>query len=117
MVAAAAPAGHAPPPVTRWDKHAIKSELGRRGLTLLGVARVAGLEPSATRVALLRRHYAGEAAIAAALGVAPAELWPERYPPSAPSVIPSLPVPRTTRARTQPNDRRRRRSRRNSVGV
>lgn len=110
MVAAAAPAGHAPPPVTRWDKHAIKSELGRRGLTLLGVARVAGLEPSATRVALLRRHYAGEAAIAAALGVAPAELWPERYPPSAPSVIPSLSVPRAPcaghRRRSSPKRRR-----------
>lgn len=63
----------------RWDRHAIKAAVYRRGLTLDGLARRSGLEPSACRVALLRRHSAGEAAIAAALGVDPAVLWPERY--------------------------------------
>lgn len=66
-----------------WDRHAIKAALYRRGVTLIGLARAAGIEPSATRTALLRRNRPGEAAIAAALGVAPAELWPERYPPSS----------------------------------
>jgi len=64
----------------RWDRHAIKAEIGRRGSSLLAIARDAGLEPSSTRVALRRRHPAGEEAIAAFLGVDPAVLWPERYP-------------------------------------
>lgn len=65
------------------DKHAIKAELARRGLTLVAVARQAGIERSGPGVALLRRHFAGEAAIAAALGTAPEALWPERYVPGA----------------------------------
>lgn len=62
-----------------WDRHAIKAEIHRRGLTLVGIARANGLEPSACRVALRRHNSAGERAIAAALGVEPAALWPERY--------------------------------------
>lgn len=62
-----------------WDRHAIKAEVHRRGASLLAIARKAGLEPSSTRVALVRRHTAGEQAIADFLGVNPAELWPERY--------------------------------------
>lgn len=64
----------------RWDRHAIKAEIGRRGSSLIAIAREAGLEPSATRVALHRRHPAGEAAIAAFLAIDPAVLWPGRYP-------------------------------------
>lgn len=63
----------------RLDRHAIKAEVHRRGMTLLGIARTAGLEPSACRVALRRRNHRGEQAIAAALGVEPSVLWPERY--------------------------------------
>ena len=63
----------------QWDRHAIKAEVHRRGLTLIGIAREAGLEPSACGVALRRRNVLGERAIAAALGVEPSVLWPERY--------------------------------------
>lgn len=63
----------------RWDRHAIKAEVHRRGMTLIGIARAAGLEPSACKVALRRRNFGGEAAIAAALGVDPSVLWPGRY--------------------------------------
>ncbi|MCX5512239.1 transcriptional regulator [Kaistia algarum] len=62
-----------------WDRHAIKAEVHRRGGTLVEIARENGLEPSSTKVALRRRHRAGEKAIAAFLGVDPADLWPERY--------------------------------------
>jgi Ner family transcriptional regulator len=62
-----------------FDRHAIKAEVHRRGLTLVGIARSAGLEPSACKVALRRRNHGGERAIAAALGVEPSVLWPERY--------------------------------------
>ena len=63
----------------RWDRHAIKAEVHRRGATLVSIARECGIEPSSTKVALRRRHRPGEQAIAALLGVEPAELWPERY--------------------------------------
>lgn len=63
----------------RWDRHAIKAEVHRRGSTLVDIARRSGIEPSSTKVALRRTNRAGERAIAAFLGVEPAELWPERY--------------------------------------
>lgn len=62
-----------------WDRHAIKAEVHRRGLTLVGIARANDLEPSACKVALRRRNYAGERALAEALEMDPAALWPERY--------------------------------------
>lgn len=62
-----------------WDRHAIKAEVHRRGFTLIGIARAAGIEPSACSVALARRNIRGEHAIAAAFGVEPSVLWPERY--------------------------------------
>jgi len=65
-----------------WDRYAIVAEIHRRGLTLVGLAQAAGLEPSACKVAVLRRNYAGERAIADALGIEPAVLWPDRYPVS-----------------------------------
>ena len=62
-----------------WDRWAIKAAIHRRGETLTGLARQAGIDPSACRVALLRRHEAGELAIAQFLGVHPWLLWPSRY--------------------------------------
>ncbi|MEW6124141.1 MAG: helix-turn-helix domain-containing protein [Pseudomonadota bacterium] len=63
----------------RWDRHTIKAEVHRAGTTLTAIAIAAGLDPSACRSALVRRHIAGEAALAAYLGVAVEILWPERY--------------------------------------
>jgi Ner family transcriptional regulator len=61
------------------DRHAIKAEIHRRGGTLTGIAATAGLDGSTVRQALSRRMPAGEAAIAAFLGVSPSDLWPDRY--------------------------------------
>ncbi|WP_026363025.1 helix-turn-helix domain-containing protein [Methylopila sp. M107] len=71
----------------RWDRHAIRAAVHRAGSTLSAVAREAGLEGSACRVALNRRHPAGEAALAQFLNVSPQILWPGRYPskPASPS--------------------------------
>lgn len=63
-----------------WDRHAIKAEVHRRGLTLVGIARAARLEPSACKVALRRRNFAGEKALSEALGLELTVLWPDRYP-------------------------------------
>ena len=62
-----------------WDKHEIKAEVQRKGATLTGIAKQAGLESSACRVALCRRNFSGELALAAFLGVDPGVLWPDRY--------------------------------------
>lgn len=67
----------------RLDQHDIRAAIRRSGWTLTGIARAAGLEESACRVALIRRHRAGERAIAEHLSMSPAELWPERYPSSS----------------------------------
>ncbi|WP_020185909.1 helix-turn-helix domain-containing protein [Methylopila sp. 73B] len=64
----------------RWDKHAIKAAVHRRGETLKSLSEKDGLEPSSCKVALHRRNRAGEMAISRFLGVAPSELWPTRYP-------------------------------------
>lgn len=63
----------------RWDRHAIKVEVSRKGTTLRAISLAAGLDPSACSAALSRRHFAGEHALAAFLGVAPEVLWPDRY--------------------------------------
>lgn len=76
------------------DRHAIIAEIHRRGSSLRKLALAAGLEPSACRVALHRRHRAGERVIADELGISPATLWPDRYPSS------SLGEPTPTKARS-----------------
>lgn len=64
-----------------WDKYAIRAEVHRRGSTLTKIAMTAGLEASACRVALVRRNYAGEKALATFLAIHPSRLWPDRYSP------------------------------------
>jgi Ner family transcriptional regulator len=78
------------------DRHAIKAEIHRRGSSLSAIARDAGLDDSTTRKALRERMPAGEAAIAAFLGVSPSDLWPDRYaacpsPTSHTATTPGLP--------------------------
>lgn len=65
----------------RWDKHAIKAEVHRRGATLTQIAVEAGLEESACRAALIRTHKPAEQALSAFLGVDVTQLWPDRYLP------------------------------------
>ena len=71
------------PPVM-WDRHAIKAEVHRRETTLTAIALAAGLDPSACRSALVRRHIAGEQALADFLGVRPEKIWPDRYAKPSP---------------------------------
>lgn len=65
--------------VRRWDRHEIKAELGRRGLTLTGVALDAGLYASACRAALHGGSFAGALALSKALEVPVDLLFPDRY--------------------------------------
>lgn len=66
------------------DRHEIKAEVHRRGTTLGALARAAGIDESACRSALIRRHLAGEQAIAQFLGCNAEDIWPERYAKPSP---------------------------------
>ncbi|HQS09518.1 MAG TPA: helix-turn-helix domain-containing protein [Xanthobacteraceae bacterium] len=72
-----------PAPVV-MDRHEIRAEVHRRETTLTAIAVAANLNPSACRSALVRRHLAGEQALAAFLGVPPEKIWPERYAKPSP---------------------------------
>ena len=59
-----------------WDKHAILAEVKRRGITLTGIARDAGLYDSACRQGLMGGSRPGAQAIADALGTPFEDLFP-----------------------------------------
>ncbi|QRG10245.1 helix-turn-helix domain-containing protein (plasmid) [Xanthobacter dioxanivorans] len=67
-----------------WNKNSIRAEVQRRGSNLTAIATAAGIDPSACRSALVRRHLAGERAIAEFLGLQPEALWPTRYSKPSP---------------------------------
>lgn len=62
-----------------WDRFSIKAEVHRRNASLTQIATDAGLDSSACRSALIRRHFSGEKALADFLNLEPSDLWPERY--------------------------------------
>ena len=62
-----------------WDRYAIKAEVERRGLTLTGIARSAGLHEGACRQGLIGNSRAGAEAVADALGLPFRELFPTLY--------------------------------------
>ena len=63
------------------DKNPIEIRylLNQAGLTFADVDRDFGLKSGMARTASRYPHRAGETAIAKALGVKPADLWPSRY--------------------------------------
>ena len=63
----------------KWDRHAIKAEIHRRGMTLTRLAQQAGVESSACRAALIRPNIRGERIISDFLGIPRHILWPDRY--------------------------------------
>ncbi|TFF20507.1 hypothetical protein E3C22_16490 [Jiella endophytica] len=63
-------------PPAQWDRHSIKAEIHRRGMSLSGIARDAGLPESACRLALMGMNRKGADAIAAALGIPFDTLFP-----------------------------------------
>ncbi|MBW8320041.1 unnamed protein product [Ciceribacter sp. T2.26MG-112.2] len=63
----------------KWDRHQINAEIRRRGMTLTGIARDAGLYDSACRAGIIGASRAGAEAIAKALDVPFRELFPDSY--------------------------------------
>ncbi|MDX7992947.1 helix-turn-helix domain-containing protein [Xenorhabdus littoralis] len=62
-----------------WHSADIIAELKKRGTTLSEVSRAAGLASSTLANALQRHWPKGERLIAAALELAPEDIWPSRY--------------------------------------
>jgi Ner family transcriptional regulator len=63
-----------------WPAERIKSAIVSKKLTMRKIAIEAGLDPSAVSVAIRRPWAAAQIAIAKAIGVSPATIWPSRYP-------------------------------------
>ena len=62
-----------------WHPEDIKAAVRKKGITLADVARRAGLNGAALRIALVLPRAEAERAIADALGVHPMMIWPSRY--------------------------------------
>ena len=62
-----------------WDRHAIKAEIARRGLTMEAIAKRAGLESSQVRHGLRGNNRNGAMAIARALGMSFRVLFRDSY--------------------------------------
>ena len=63
----------------KWDRQAIVAEVHRRGMTLTGIAKDAGLYASACRSGLIGSSRKGAEAIARAIDVPFRELFPDSY--------------------------------------
>ncbi|GAA0600312.1 helix-turn-helix domain-containing protein [Paenochrobactrum glaciei] len=63
----------------KWDRHEILAEIRRRGMTLTGIARDAGLYSSACRAGMIGASRPGAEAIATALDVPFRDLFPDSY--------------------------------------
>jgi Ner family transcriptional regulator len=68
-----------PPPPADWHPADVLAALKKRGHSLAGLSVAHGYHPTAAGKALKRPWPALEAIIAAALGLAPPEIWPSRY--------------------------------------
>lgn len=64
----------------KWDPFDVKAEVQRRGLTMTGIAKNAGLYEGACRQGLIGNSRAGAQAIADALAIPFRELFPTLYP-------------------------------------
>lgn len=64
----------------KWDRHSIKAELHRRGMTMKALAVMEGITPGQFAHVWKRPVRRAENALAKFLGVPAKELFPDRYP-------------------------------------
>ncbi|WP_153769257.1 helix-turn-helix transcriptional regulator [Labrenzia sp. CE80] len=67
-------------PPNGWDKHSIKAELHRQGMTLAKLAELEGMTPNSFSHVWTRPVRKAEKAISDFLELPLKELWPGRYP-------------------------------------
>ncbi|HTQ14047.1 MAG TPA: helix-turn-helix domain-containing protein [Rhizomicrobium sp.] len=74
-----------PKPLSGWHAEDVKAAIRKKGTTLTELAAEYGYSESYLRGTLIRRRVHGEQIIATFLGVAPADIWPDRYAARKPS--------------------------------
>lgn len=62
-----------------WHREDIKAAVAKQRETFASLAAKHGLKSTTVRQALDRPYLSAERIIAEAIGVAPEEIWPERY--------------------------------------
>ena len=62
-----------------WEKEYLKYRVRQQCGTFRALAKQAGVIPEYLSLTLIRPQPKGEGIIARAVGVSPAEIWPERY--------------------------------------
>jgi Ner family transcriptional regulator len=67
------------PKTADWHPADVLAALKKRGKSLSGLSRAHGYHATAAGKALKRHWPAMEALIAAELGLAPEDIWPDRY--------------------------------------
>jgi Ner family transcriptional regulator len=67
------------PPATDWHPADVLAALKKRGHSLAGLSVANGYHPTAAGKALKQPWPAMERLVAAAIGMAPQEIWPSRY--------------------------------------
>jgi len=64
----------------KWDQYSIKAEVQRKGWSLTGLAKAAGLYESACRQGIIGNSRRGAEVVSEALGIPFRELFPTLYP-------------------------------------
>lgn len=63
-----------------WHPADVVAALRKAGWSLRRLSKARGYTPGVLANALRRPYFAAEIAIAQAIGVGPADIWPSRYP-------------------------------------
>lgn len=69
------------PPAADWHPEDIKAAVRKTGVSLDALGRDNGYARGSLRMALTKPWPAGQAIIAARIGVPPQQIWPSRYDP------------------------------------
>lgn len=80
-----------------WHAEDVKAALRKRGVTLSELSRALGLRTDSCRKTLARPWPRCERAIARVLGVAPSEIWPDRYDADGRPLRSGAPLPERRR--------------------
>jgi Ner family transcriptional regulator len=83
-----------------WSPNAIKAGLRENGFTVAALSRQIGVTPQSVRLAMeVRFSAAVEIAIAKAVGLPAAEIWPSRYRHDGSRILLRPPVAKSQRCR------------------
>ncbi|NBN76777.1 transcriptional regulator [Microvirga tunisiensis] len=88
----------------KWDRHSIKAELHRQGMTIAALERLNEAAPGSFGHVWNRTVRRAEQAIAEYLNVEVSELWPDRYPVRSSRILSAVNEARLARREGQARD-------------